>query len=246
MFKRILQRAFKAFDLTVVKDYDGDLDEEFRTLNAELRPYTMTSPIRFHALYRAVQHVIRHKIPGDFVECGVWRGGGPMLAARMFHKHADAGRKLFLYDTFRGMSEPGEVDVSRRGEDAREYWQKAQKGEITDWCYSSIEEVKKNMLSTGYPEEQMVFVEGKVEDTIPGTVPDEISVLHLDTDWYQSTYHELVHLYPRLAVNGIMIIDDYGLWRGARRAVDRYLQEQGAPVYLHRIDSAARLVVKPS
>jgi hypothetical protein len=169
-----------------------------------------------------------------------------MLAARILLKHSDTTRKLFLYDTFRGMSEPGEVDVSRRGEDAREYWKKAQKGQITDWCYSSVEEVKKNMLSTGYPGEQVVFVEGKVEDTIPGTVPDEISVLHLDTDWYQSTYHELVHLYPRLAANGIMIIDDYGLWRGARRAVDRYLQEQEAPIYLHRIDSAARLVVKPS
>jgi hypothetical protein len=245
MFKRIIQRALKTFDLTLVKDYDGDLDDEFRVLNAELQPYTMTSPIRLYALYEAVYHVVKHKIPGDFVECGVWRGGGSMLAAKTFHKAGDTGRKLYLYDTYRGMSEPAEVDVSRRGEDAREEWKKARKGEINTWCYSSIEEVRKNMHSTGYPPEKVVFVEGEVEETIPGIIPEEISILRLDTDWCQSTYHELVHLYPRLAVNGILFVDDYGMWQGARKAVDRYLQEQGKPVYLHRIDHSARLAVKP-
>lgn len=246
MLKRILQRAFKAFDLTLVKDYDGDLDDDFRALCSRLQPYSMMSPIRLHALYQAVNHVVRHKIPGDFVECGVWRGGGSMLAAETFLKLSDIGRRLYLYDTFRGMSEPGEVDVSRRGENAREYWKRAQKGGITDWCYSSIQDVKQNLQTTGYPPKKMIFVEGKVEDTIPRTIPDQISVLHLDTDWYQSTYHELVHLYPRLAVGGVMIIDDYGVWQGARQAVDRYLQEQGQAVFLHRIDNSARLVVKPS
>lgn len=245
MLKRFIQRVLKVFDLSLVKDHDGDLDEEFRILCDEIQSYTKTSPIRLYALYQAVAHVVRQKIPGDFVECGVWRGGSSMLAAKTLLQLGETGRRLYLYDTYRGMSEPEDIDVSRRGKDARRVWEKSRKGEINTWCYSSIQEVRKNMLSTGYPPEKMMFVEGKVEDTIPGTVPEKISVLHLDTDLYQSTYHELVHLYPRLAARGIMIIDDYGMWQGARQAVDRYLQEMGSPVYLHRIDSTARLVVKP-
>ena len=78
----------------------------------------------------------------------------------------------------------------------------------------------------------------------PAASPPSIALLRLDTDWYESTYHELVHLYPRLSVGGILIIDDYGYWQGARRAVDRYFAEQGTRVFLSRIDETGRLAVK--
>ncbi len=85
----------------------------------------------------------------------------------------------------------------------------------------------------------------EVEDTIPARIPDEIALLRLDTDWYTSTLHELHHLYPRLAKHGILIIDDYGHWQGARQAVDEYFKDAGPDLYLHRIDYTGRILVKP-
>ena len=112
------------------------------------------------------------------------------------------------------------------------------------WAYAGLEEVRRNVLSTGYPEDRIAFIQGKVEDTIPGTIPEKIALLRLDTDWYESTRHELTHLYPLLSSSGILIIDDYGHWQGARRAVDEYLGAMPAPTYLHRIDYTGRLALK--
>ena len=95
-----------------------------------------------------------------------------------------------------------------------------------------------------FSNERIHFVEGKVEDTIPATLPKRVALLRLDTDWYESTRHELCHLYPLLSRHGILVIDDYGHWQGARQAVDEYFAAQGQPVYLHRVDYTARLVVK--
>lgn len=100
------------------------------------------------------------------------------------------------------------------------------------------------MLSTGYPEEQLVFVEGKVEDTIPRVIPDKIALLRLDTDWYESTYHELCHLFPKLSTGGILILDDYGHWKGAREAIDKYFLDNRIRMFLHRIDYTGRIGVK--
>jgi hypothetical protein len=108
----------------------------------------------------------------------------------------------------------------------------------------SLEEVKRNLYSTGYPKDKLHFIEGKVENTIPGFSPEEIALLRLDTDWYESTKHELVHLYPRLVQNGILIVDDYGHWKGSAKAVDEYIKEKNLCVYLNRIDYSGRLAVK--
>jgi O-methyltransferase len=109
---------------------------------------------------------------------------------------------------------------------------------------SSLEDVKRVMAATGYEPGKTVFVPGRVEDTIPASAPETIALLRLDTDWYQSTYHELTHLYPRLAVGGVLIIDDYGHWQGARKAVDQYIREQKLKLLLCRIDYTGRVCVK--
>ena len=109
---------------------------------------------------------------------------------------------------------------------------------------ASIEEVRANLLSTGYPESRLRFVKGKVEETIPANGLDRIALLRLDTDWYESTYHEFVHLYPKLETGGVLILDDYGSWQGAREATDRYFTEAGSKPFLSRIDEAARVGIK--
>ena len=72
-----------------------------------------------------------------------------------------------------------------------------------------MDEVKQNLATIQYDFNRFKFVEGNVEETIPGTLPDEIAILRLDTDWYESTKHEMIHLFPRLVSKGVLIVDDY-------------------------------------
>jgi hypothetical protein len=105
--------------------------------------------------------------------------------------------------------------------------------------------VRNNVCGTGYPREKLHFVVGKVEDTIPATMPRKIALLRLDTDWYDSTKHELSHLFPLLRPQGVLIVDDYGHWQGARKAVDEYFAAHQTGILLHRIDYTGRIAVKP-
>jgi hypothetical protein len=101
------------------------------------------------------------------------------------------------------------------------------------------------MLSTGYPVEMLRFIAGRVEETIPARVPEQIAVLRLDTDWYNSTLHEMEYLFPQLSPGGVLIVDDYGWWRGSRQAVDEFFSRQESKMLLCRIDSdGARMGVK--
>lgn len=225
-----------------------DFDDSLIAIAERVRPYTMTSPDRLAGLVGGVKHVVRHQLPGAIVECGVWRGGSTMAAALTLLELGVTDRDLYLCDTFAGMSAPTVDDVAADGvgepaPDARTTWQAMQLGNGSDWARAGMDEVRGNLLTTGYPREHVHFVEGKVEDTLPQSAPAKIALLRLDTDWYKSTAHELRHLYPRLCRGGILIIDDYGHWTGARKAVDEYFGS--LPPFLHRLDYTGRLVVKP-
>lgn len=220
-----------------------DLSAEEQKILLAARPYTMTSVERMAALLNAVNYVSQNKIPGDIAECGVWRGGSMMVVALGLLARGDTNRSLYLYDTYEGMSEPTGKDKSFDGTSAAEQLAGSKKEEAI-WCYASIEDVRKNLLSTGYPKDKIHFIKGKVEDTIPATLPGNLALLRLDTDWYESTLHELNHLYPLLDPKGVMVIDDYGHWQGARKAVDEYFQKSGESIFLHRIDYTGRILVR--
>lgn len=223
-----------------------DLDAAFGEIYGLCKPFTMTSVERMYALFDAVGYVLRAGIAGDFVECGVWRGGGAMMMASTLLRSGAADRTIYLYDTFEGMSEPTEADKDLHGNDARHVWKRLRDAQgRSGWCVGDIEDVERNLGLTGYARERIVLVKGKVEETIPATVPERIAVLHLDTDWFESTYHEFVHLYPLLSSGGVLILDDYGHWKGAREATDRYLAENGINLLLNRIDYTGRIAVKP-
>ena len=237
----------RRFDAESVELTHPDLEPEFREVYVRCAPYTMTSPERMYALYQAVNHVRAAGIPGAVVECGVWRGGSSMLAAATLLRAGDVDRDLWLYDTFQGMSEPGEEDVDITGQRMRDVWSRHRDDRDSPLlCFNSLEEVRANMASVGYPADRVHLITGKVEDTIPGAAPDRIAILRLDTDWYESTKHELDHLFPRIAPGGVLIVDDYGHWQGARQAVERYLSEHGITILLNRIDYTGRIAVKPS
>jgi hypothetical protein len=246
--KTLVKNIFGKFGLKVVAkktlENPYDLEKDFYSLYEKCKPYTMTSTERLYSLYKSVEYITANKIEGDIVECGVWKGGSSMMAALSLAKQGDTSRSLYMYDTYEGMSVPTEKDVNYVGETADKEWEKNEKGDHNDWCYSSIDEVKSNLKKTNYPQDKINFVKGKVEDTIPGTIPGKIAILRLDTDWYESTYHELKHLYPLLVPNGVLIIDDYGYWKGAREATDTYFKENNIKLLMNRIDTTGRILVK--
>jgi O-methyltransferase len=207
------------------------------SIMSAVAPYTMTSVERIHALINAVRYIVANRIPGDFVECGVWKGGSIMTMALTLLELGRADRRLFLFDTFNGMTTPGAEDVDYLGQNAREILDSVR-------CEASQEEVETAISTTGYDRSNIHFVKGPVEETIPEQAPELVALLRLDTDWYESTRHELEHLFPRLAQGGVILIDDYGHWQGARRAVDEYVREHNVRLLLHRIDYTGRIGVK--
>jgi O-methyltransferase len=221
-------------------------EQEFLDLYELCKPYTMTSPERMYSLYKAVQYILVNNIEGDFIECGVWKGGSALLIASILCKKGITNRKVILYDTYEGMSEPTENDKDYLGKKA-EVLLKETSIEIQDsvWCYSSFEEVKANLNLSGLQKENIIMIKGKVEDTIPNQLPtNKIALLRLDTDWYESTKHELNYLYPLLQHNGVLIIDDYGHWEGCRKAVDEYFSFNKISILLNRIDNTGRIAIK--
>ena len=166
------------------------------------------------------------------------------MAAEVLANADDVDRIFYLYDTFAGMSEPSGKDKNREGTPAYDTWINRQRDGHNVWDYAPLAEVEKCMSQSSYPQQHIKFVQGKVEETIPDTMPEKIALLRLDTDWYESTYHELVHLFPRLSEGGVLIIDDYGHWQGAREAVDQYLSENNINLLLNRIDYTGRIALK--
>jgi len=224
-------------------DYEPELEQTIR----RVRRYTMTTPRRIAALCDSVEHAVRAEVPGAVVECGVWKGGSMMAAALTLIRLGATDRDLYLFDTFQGMPPPTEEDVfsAYDGYSPMRHWRRRRReGGANAWHYVPAGEVRAAVLSTDYPAERVHLVEGRVEETLPAFAPDEIAVLRLDTDWYESTKHELVHLYPRLSTGGVLILDDYGHYEGARRAVDEYFDSVGERPLLTRVDYTGRVGIK--
>lgn len=176
-----------------------------------------------YACLLALRHVLVNDIPGDIVECGVWRGGMSILMAGMLRLY-NSNRKLYMYDTFSGMTEPSAQD-GFIGNEKR----------INDFVTSgsSLEDVKANFEKAGLLTDSLVFVQGDVCKTLedPANIPEKVALLRLDTDMYASTKAELEVLYPRLVSGGILIIDDYGAWIGSGLATDEYFAKTQRPFF---------------
>ena len=218
-----------------------------RAVIDSVRPFTMTSPERIWSLLRAVEYVHENKVTGDFVECGVWRGGSVMAMIAQLQKLKAPERRIWLYDTFEGMTAPTGLDVdSVAGVTAAQLLESTDVADGNNvWCVASIEDVETNLFRTGYSQGNLIFVKGDVAVTLQETAPEQIALLRLDTDWYESTKAELETLYPKLVPGGVCILDDYGHWKGARKAVDEYFQQLGARPLVMPIDFSGRMFTKP-
>jgi hypothetical protein len=251
-YERLVDRTARRFGLVVSRVGSGQnrlpveaTSQQAQTI-AALRPYTMTSAERLWSLMNAVRYVVDEGLPGDFAECGVWRGGSIMAMAIQLKELGVTDRRIWLYDTFAGMTAPTEKDVEAgTGTSAADMLRTTEVGDGNNvWCVAGRADVEANVRTTGYPMEQFTFVEGDVAVTLREQVPDAISLLRLDTDWYESTRIGLEVLFPRLVVGGVCILDDYGHWQGARTAVDEYFEAAGHRPFMHPIDYSGRLFIK--
>jgi len=224
----------------------ADAEPRFREIYERCKPFTMTSIERLYSLYKSVEYVAAAEIPGDLVECGVWRGGSCMLMAAALLSLGKSDRRILMFDTFEGHPPPDpERDIDLWGNRAYEEWRsQTHEGAVKGWGRAPLDEVMNNLHSTGYPGALLRFVKGMVEDTAPHNVPQQLALLRLDTDWYASTRAALLHFYPRLVSGGVLILDDYGHYRGQRQAVDEYFGATGEALLFHRIDYSCRIAVK--
>jgi O-methyltransferase len=207
---------------------------------------TMVSRERLWATLMACKHVIERDIPGDFVECGVWRGGNSLIASAIFSLYKSP-KKVILFDTFSGMTAPTDYDKkSGSGSTCHDKFERSQRQDYNAWCYASLAEVQMNLRKYGIDLDNVKFVKGDVSKTLgeASNLPNDVSVLRLDTDFYDSTKAELEILYPRLSTGGVLIIDDYGGWTGARKAVDEYFSTKIARPFLQYTDSTGRMGIK--
>ena len=255
MMKKIMRGLIRRLGFDLVRYTGGplhtavilppDFDEDTIDIIRTVRPYTMTSVERLFSLIQAVKYVVQANISGSIVECGVWQGGSMMAVAHTLKRLGTDNIDLYMFDTYEGMTRPTEVDINYAGKPASiEFERTKGTSDSCTWCYAPIEQVQHNMGSTGYDMDRVKLIKGKVEDTIPDLAPSQISLLRLDTDWYESTRHELIHLFPRLSVGGVLIVDDYGHWQGSRKATDEYFAQNNIILLLNRIDYTGRIAVK--
>ncbi len=235
----------KGYGIIPPEQYLSDMEKDFLDIWSTANLFTMTSIERGYALFKTVEYIVKNKIPGDFVECGVWKGGSCMIMAMTLELFEDTNRKIYLYDTYEGMPKPTAEDViTWNGRSVLEKWEEdisGKKDNFGSWAVG-LEEVKANISNCNYPSDNFIFVPGDVAETLKEIKPDKIALLRLDTDWYASTVLELEILYPVLVERGALIIDDYGHFDGARKAVDEYFQNR--TIFLSRIDYTGRVGIK--
>jgi hypothetical protein len=254
IFGNVINSALALLDLEVrrkVEKQGAPFPVEMSDDEKELFHYvrsnqlTMVSDEGLYATIMACKYAIERQIEGHFVECGVWRGGNALLAAGIFKLYGATG-KVYLFDTFAGMTEPDEFDnEASSGESAQARHLSDQRETHNEWCYASVDDVKAAFQQARLLSPNVVFIKGDVLQTlaVEENLPQPICVLRLDTDWYQSTRFELEVLYPRLSVGGVLLIDDYGYWTGARKATDEYFASRSRP-FLQYIDATRRMGVK--
>ena len=252
---KTLRSILKKFNYRLIKKENESLDFQYPEYTKEelkiietAKLFTMTSYQKLNCLLRSIQHVNNKNLEGDFVECGVWKGGNLILFKNMMTKLNITNKSIYAFDTFEGMSKPTDIDVDIRFNKQKAY--DVMKNSVKDYnihnihSYYPIEKVRENLINNCNEIENIKLIKGDVLKTllISENIPDKISILRLDTDWYESTKIELEILFPKLVKDGILIIDDYGDYLGCKKAVDDYFKDKKFNIF--KVDSGARMLIK--
>ena len=267
-----VKKIFEYFGYSVKKIYKDkvfqfprdffpiEMTDIHKKIIRESEKYSMTGRIRMSLLIKCIEHIHKNNIEGDIVECGVWKGGN-LICAQSYLNHLNLKKTIFGFDTFDGMTKPSKIDIQEvqsKNNDKNNLGSSLRKRlasetmRVTDkysnegkniWAYSSINEVR-NIIKEKVPYNNIKLIKGSVEETllVKDNIPEKISLLRLDTDFYESTKIELEVLYPKLVKGGFLIIDDYGHWKGSRKAVDDYFNK--VVPFIHFVDETCRLIIK--
>jgi hypothetical protein len=217
-------------------------DGKFWELAINCVDYSLLQIEGLYNIYNSIEYLCRNGIAGDIVECGVFKGGAMMMAAESLIHFCSFDRDIFLFDTFEWPTRPTDLDVDIDGNRAADLLNDFERRGLRFKPF--VEEVKDNLRKTSYPFNRFRMVIGPVEQTLPHDGVGPIALLRLDTDFYESTYHSMVHLFPKLVRGGVLILDDYGFWKGCRKAVDQYIAENGLALLLNRIGLSIRCAIK--
>ena len=248
VLERATGRRFMQPNYTKVGDLGDEVEAEARAVLNRVAGRTLGVPLQQYTTWSAVRYLVQNHIDGAIVECGTWRGGQAMIAALTLMQVGDTSRDIYLFDTFEGMPPPSDRDTRLDDGMHADQMLELSLGDRTSsenaWCIADQRDVASGMASTNYPAEHVHLVAGLVEDTIPSEAPPRIALLRLDTDWYESTRHELEHLWDRVVPNGVVVIDDYDFWAGSRGAVDEFLAARNVWPMLFR-PGVGRALLKP-
>ena len=248
-FKKLVKKVFIIFGyrlFKITKDENNlpvEIEDNIKDIIKVCSKYSMTGEKRMYLLSEAIKEVKRQNLEGDFLECGIWKGGNIILFKKLNILY-NLKKNIYAYDTFEGMPASNEFDKDYNENFASDLMSKEEKNSNLNniHCYSPYEEVVNN-ISKYVEVSNIKFIKGKVEETLLENIniPKKISILRLDTDFYSSTKIELEVLYNRLVKGGILIIDDYGHWKGARKAVDEFFNGKE---WLHYVDYTCRYIIK--
>ncbi len=194
-------------------------------------PYTLVNPIQILFLEELCRRIREAGIAGDFVECGVYKGGSAGVLG--FQAIQSPSRRLWLFDSFAGMPEPGEKDDAAARQIAGGY-------------VGSERNTRRILRRLGVPEERYRLVVGRLEDTLPALDKPPVALLHVDCDFYDPVKLSLEQLYRHVTPGGYVVLNDYGVFGGCRRATDEFLAEREPGTEPIPIDAIASYFQKPS
>ena len=202
-----------------------------------------------------IDYIIKNNIDGCLVECGVQEGRMELIWINELQKNNKL-KDIYLFDTFNGLTEPGlndfacetgPVHIYKDNTSVLKEWKNYKiNNETNGWCYCSLDNVKKNLKKTNYPESYLHYVVGDVCKTLENNenIPKNIAVLRLDTDWYESSKIELVKLFPNVVKGGVVIFDDYYFWNGQKKATDEYFSEINEHYDFIKVNSQTASIIK--
>ena len=230
----VTQKILAPLRLELVRRIKTDADDYLESGTAALNRVedaeTMLGTRQLDQMQKCIRDVLDRNVPGDLLEAGVWRGGMTILMRAVLGAYCDTSRRVWVVDSFCGLPLPDKNVDS--------WWWRP--GDMS----ASLEEVKENFARYGLLDDQVKFVKGFFEDSLPTASISELSVLRVDADLYQSTLDVLENLYPKLSHGGYAIFDDYQNLPECKRAIDEYRSTNGIEDPIVKIDTRAVYWIK--
>ena len=227
VLKNLVRRILALFSLRLLLYRPYDKRARENGADWPMFGFTMIGTKRLDNIEECIEKVLDDKIEGDFVECGVWRGGASILARAALDAYGGSDRIVWLADSFEGMPKRQTSDLTDLALDGVSY------------LAVSLEDVKSNFSKFDLLDDRVKFIKGWFADSLPKSSIEKISVLRLDADYYSSTMDALNELYDKVSPGGYIIVDDYHVFTSCKAAITDFLASRAASPSLIEIDGSA-------